>query len=71
MKVTLDVGYPGRNRGGVQEDIDQRAEVLRVGTLAKVQSETVIRRCPGGFFQKAGETGTRDESFRIGKGRVV
>src|SRR5215470_1323627 len=36
MKVSLDVCYAGPNRGGVQDGMDQGANVLGIVLLAKV-----------------------------------
>src|SRR5262249_24863223 len=55
----------------MQDDVDQRADVLGMKTLAEVQAEAIIARRARGFIQDAGEVDRGDESVRARKQPTV
>jgi hypothetical protein len=46
-------------------------DILRVEAVAEVESEAIVARLPACLFEKLGENGAGDESFRIPENRAI
>ena len=63
-QVAPDVLQASLDRGRVQHDVGQGAQILGVVVLAEVQAEAVVPSRPGGVVEDPGEVRTGDETVR-------